>query len=282
MIEPTGYTALDLIGYTDRGVYNASANYVKNDLVHYQGDIWRVLVDDTTGVIPSEGLNYTIYIEAPTDVALDLIARRESVTSTHAYAVGDQLIYNNTLYKVTSAIAVGDTLAVGTNIAAADTVTKQIEDQAFADLSDTAITTPTDGQIPVYDGTAGKWKNTSVDSSPSLTSALPLQNQKVTKLVGIEIGPVRSNSTGAATGKTLVTFTHSLITTAAEVHLIQDNGAGSPNVDTSSYDTPVYYNSMTLDAANNTVTYEFNDGTLVQATNFYLRVISEFMAVSPT
>ena len=126
MVEPTGYTALDLIGFTDKGVYNASASYVKNDIVHYQGDSWRVLVDDTTGVIPAEGLNYTLFIEAPTDVALDLIAQREAAVSTHAYSVGNQLIYNGTLYKVTSAIAIGDTLTVGTNIAAADTLTEQI------------------------------------------------------------------------------------------------------------------------------------------------------------
>ena len=47
MIEPTGYTALDLVGFTDRGTYAANVNYVKNDLVHYGGNIWRILIDDT-------------------------------------------------------------------------------------------------------------------------------------------------------------------------------------------------------------------------------------------
>ena len=41
-----------------------------------------------------------------------------SSTSSHAYAVGKFLTYNGILYKVTSAIAVGDTLTPGTNITA--------------------------------------------------------------------------------------------------------------------------------------------------------------------
>ena len=41
-----------------------------------------------------------------------------SSTSANAYAVGDMLIYNGQLYEVISAIAVGNTLTVGTNIQA--------------------------------------------------------------------------------------------------------------------------------------------------------------------
>lgn len=41
-----------------------------------------------------------------------------SSTSANAYAVGDMLIYNGQLYDVISAIAVGNTLTVGTNIQA--------------------------------------------------------------------------------------------------------------------------------------------------------------------
>ena len=66
MVEPSGYTSLGLIGYTDRGTYSSAANYVKNDLVHYGGSIWRVLIDDTTNITPTEGANYTIFISDPT------------------------------------------------------------------------------------------------------------------------------------------------------------------------------------------------------------------------
>lgn len=47
-------------------------------------------------------------------------------TASQAYAVGKQLVYNGLLYKVTSAIAQGDTLTVGTNIALSDDVTTQL------------------------------------------------------------------------------------------------------------------------------------------------------------
>lgn len=47
-------------------------------------------------------------------------------TASQAFAVGKQLVYNGLLYKVTSAIAQGDTLTVGTNIALSDDVTTQL------------------------------------------------------------------------------------------------------------------------------------------------------------
>lgn len=65
MVNPTGYTALDLIGYTDKGAYNSASNYVRNDLVHYDSSIWRCLVDDTTGVTPVEGAAWTVFIQEP-------------------------------------------------------------------------------------------------------------------------------------------------------------------------------------------------------------------------
>lgn len=48
----------------------------------------------------------------------DIATAEPSSTSTHAYAVGDYLMYSSQLYKVTQAISVGDTLVAGTNIAA--------------------------------------------------------------------------------------------------------------------------------------------------------------------
>lgn len=126
MVNPSGYTALDLIGYTDRGNFNLSANYVRNDLVHYNGDIWRVLVDDTTGITPTEGVNYTIFVESPTNATAESIAPIENATASKAHAQGTQLYYNDKLYKVIANIAIGDTLTVGTNIQASDTITEQI------------------------------------------------------------------------------------------------------------------------------------------------------------
>jgi len=110
MIEPTGYTALDLVGFTDRGTYAANVNYVKNDLVHYGGNIWRILIDDTIGIMPAEGPNYTIFIGEPTSLVERIIAPLEDNPATVAYQTGRQIIYNDYLYEVIQNIAVGDIL----------------------------------------------------------------------------------------------------------------------------------------------------------------------------
>lgn len=110
MIEPTGYTALDLVGYTDKGTYAANVNYVKNDLVHYGGNIWRILIDDTIGITPAEGPNYTLFIGEPTNLVERIIAPLEDNPATVAYQTGRQIIYNDYLYEVIQNIAVGDIL----------------------------------------------------------------------------------------------------------------------------------------------------------------------------
>ena len=127
MTEPTGYTAVGMVGFTDKGTYSASASYVKNDLAHYGGNIWRCLIDDTTGITPTEGTNWTLFVGEPTNMAERIIAPLEVSPSANAYSVGEQLIFNDTLYTVTTAIAIGDALTVGTNITASDKITSQIQ-----------------------------------------------------------------------------------------------------------------------------------------------------------
>ena len=137
MNVPSGYTALDMIGFTDQGVYNSATAYVKNDIVHYNGNLWKCLVDDTTAVTPTEGANWTVFLAEPTSAAEDIIAPVEATaTSTRIYSVGDQLILGDVLYDVKQAINVGDTLTEGTNIAAADTIVEQLAEKAdSADLA---------------------------------------------------------------------------------------------------------------------------------------------------
>lgn len=66
MVEPTGYTALDMIGFTDKGQYDPLENYVKNDIVHDADEkMWLCKVDDTRGVTPAEGVSWTKYIAPP-------------------------------------------------------------------------------------------------------------------------------------------------------------------------------------------------------------------------
>ena len=131
MNVPSGYTALDMVGFTDKGPYNSATAYVKNDIAHYGGNLWRCLVDDTTNVTPTEGANWTVFLAEPTSAAEDIIAPVEaSAVSTRQYAVGKQLILNDTLYRVTAAVNIGDTLIVDTNIALSDTVVEQLATKA--------------------------------------------------------------------------------------------------------------------------------------------------------
>lgn len=127
MVNPSGYKALDLVGFTDKGTYSASANYVKNDLAHYGGNIWRCLIDDTTGITPTEGNNWTLFVGEPTNMAERMIAPLEVSPSENAYSVGEQLIFNDVLYKAKTAIAVGDALVVDTNIELAPKISSQIQ-----------------------------------------------------------------------------------------------------------------------------------------------------------
>lgn len=132
MVNPTGYTALDLIGFTDKGTYSSSANYVKNDLVHYGGNIWRCLIDDTTGIAPAEGVNWTLFIGEPTNLVERIIAPVETDPATSAWAVGRQIIFNDNLYEVITAITAGDALVAyeddptNANIKLADPVETQL------------------------------------------------------------------------------------------------------------------------------------------------------------
>lgn len=132
MVNPTGYTALDMIGFTDQGAYSSSDNYVKNDLVHYSGNIWRCLIDDTSGVEPTEGVNWTLFIGEPTNLVERIIAPVETDPATNSYAVGRQFIYNDKLYEVIVAITAGDSLVAyeddptNANIKLADSVETQL------------------------------------------------------------------------------------------------------------------------------------------------------------
>ena len=71
-------------------------------------------------------IDFANKVRSLADGRISNIANVEESPSTHAYAVGKQLIFNGLLCKATSAISVGDTLAVGTNLALSDNVVEQI------------------------------------------------------------------------------------------------------------------------------------------------------------
>lgn len=62
MTSPEGYVSLGLIGFTDKGEYSSSEIYVANDLVHKDNKVWKCLQDNTSGITPAEGANWTIFV----------------------------------------------------------------------------------------------------------------------------------------------------------------------------------------------------------------------------
>lgn len=110
MTNPTGYTALDLVGFTDKGTYASNVYYVKNDIVHYGGNLWRCKVDDTVNTTPAEGADWTVFVGEPTNLVERIIAPLEENPATVVYATGRQIIYDDWLWEVIDDIAVGDPL----------------------------------------------------------------------------------------------------------------------------------------------------------------------------
>ena len=102
MTIPSGYTALDFVGYTDKGTYSASATYVKNDLVHYDNSIWRCLLDDTTGQTPAEGTCWTIFINASTSASgISYSNSSSGLTSTDVQNGIDELAKKHATASIT-------------------------------------------------------------------------------------------------------------------------------------------------------------------------------------
>ena len=146
MSAPSGYTALDFIGFTDKGTYATSATYMRNDLVHYGGNIMRCLIDNTTNIAPVVGVNWELWVGASASLAERTIAPLENNPADVAYGVGRQIIYDDWLWEVIAPIAVGDNLVdyavdpTNANIKKASPVETQLLNvKAEADATDNMI-----------------------------------------------------------------------------------------------------------------------------------------------
>ena len=93
MAIPSGYSSLGLIGFTDKGDYNADTNYVQNDLCHNGGKIWKCKLDNTSGQTPAEGTYWTVFVDPTSSVS-----EMEDVTLT-SLADGQELTYDATANK---------------------------------------------------------------------------------------------------------------------------------------------------------------------------------------
>ena len=135
MNVPSGYTALDLIGFTDRGDYDVHENYVKNDLVHNNGRVWLCLVDDTTGITPVAGANWKVWI----DEAAYLSGLADVTISNPAN--GEAIRYNSQSGKWENVSVDSTPTAGSTNLVQSGGVATQLAGKAnSADLATVATT----------------------------------------------------------------------------------------------------------------------------------------------
>lgn len=115
-----------------------------------------------------------------------------------------------------------------------------------------------------------------LDTQLDANSNRPIRNSALTTklkgIVGVEIGPVQVLSGQSNyTLRIPASGTNSNIHTDSEVHLISDNGEGSSNIDTQTYDTPVWYIDKTIHEGY----IEYTLPALTCVTDFYLRVIND-------
>lgn len=190
MSAPSGYTALDFVGFTDKGTYSPIVKYMRNDLVHYGGNIMRCKVDDTMNVTPVEGANWELWVGASANLVERVIAPLENNPADVAFGVGRQIIYDDWLWEVIAPIAVGDALIDY----AVDPTNANIKKSAPVETQLLAVKTEADATDNMIAPTEA---NASSSSAPySVGDQLILNNILYDVIAAIQIGDALTTGTG--------------------------------------------------------------------------------------
>ena len=134
----------------------ANPVWILNEIPNYEDELYKCIIQPIEGT--SSGVD--TYANKNLATTQQLAPIETGLTASQNYTVGDLICWNNLLYKASSAIASGDTLAVGTNLTATT-----IEDE----LKNIELT-------GIYDISSGTASNTpdkiasSVNNSPTITS----------------------------------------------------------------------------------------------------------------
>ena len=91
----------------------------------------KLWVDTDGGSGNSYQIPTVAEMQAADNSILGNLAMIESSPATQAHAVGDYIVYNGQLYKVTAAISAGESLTIGTNVEATNIATAFGEVQQF-------------------------------------------------------------------------------------------------------------------------------------------------------
>ncbi len=122
----------------------------------------------------------------------------DATSSAAAYSIGAQLILNDILYKATAAIAIGDALTVGTNIAFADDVVTQLESRIgtvttqtlAAQATSVSFAVPTSGNHLIEFWSSDGSNYTAIDTSVSGTATLTYDAAESARTISCRISEV--------------------------------------------------------------------------------------------
>lgn len=124
----------------------ASQNYVIGRHLMLNNILYKVTEAITAGQTIAVGTNVTVSDDVEKQIETNLSSintingnklnqtviatRQANLTASKAYVVGEQFIYNNTLYEVTAAISKNAAITIGGNCKVADNITSQISNLA--------------------------------------------------------------------------------------------------------------------------------------------------------
>ena len=124
----------------------ASQNYVVGRHLVLNNILYKVTAAITAGQTIAVGTNVAVSDDVEKQIETNLSSintinnyklnqtviatRQANLTASKAYVVGEQFIYNNTLYEVTAAISKNAAITIGGNCKAADNITSQISNLA--------------------------------------------------------------------------------------------------------------------------------------------------------
>lgn len=179
----------------------ASQDYVVGRHLVLNNILYRVTAAITAGQTIAVGTNIAISDDVEKQIETNLSSintinnyklnqtviatRQANLTASKAYVVGEQFIYNNTLYEVTAAISKNAAITIGGNCKAADNITSQISNfEKFLTFSEVDITQFTNASGHLRLRRFGRIVIMQIDLAPTNSNAVQIDLPNGFKLDG--------------------------------------------------------------------------------------------------
>ena len=176
--------------------FSVNKSYSKGDSCIYNDYLWKFTSNKPAGEWDNTVVEQCRIMDFVDDVNGRLTQVQSQIvptasiemgeTASKAYSVGDFLVKNGVLYKVTNAIVKGDTLTVGTNIVMTTVggelskIKSNLTDRVQLSLDAVAVGKDEDGDT-IYEKT---FKGTTISSGTVIDSSLTFSNLKWIHFVG--------------------------------------------------------------------------------------------------